>query len=109
MTAFDFYLCQGTSYNVNLDLTDCNNLPINLNGYAISGYAKTSYGSTGVLINLNPTITSANSGIISIAVTPQQTQGLPVSIFPYDIEMSNGTQTLKVLRGLVYLSPEVTF
>ena len=109
MNTFDLHISQGNSYTVSLNLTDSNANPLNLSGYNLTGQVKNLYSDSGSLINLNPTITNAISGMISINVLPNLTTGIPVTLGIYDIEMYNETQSTKVLRGNVFIYPSVSF
>ena len=110
MNCFNFNIQQGSDLNLNLNLTDSLSNPINLSGYNISGFMRYNYGSSGILLNLNPTITNAPSGIINLFVSGSQIgTGIPITIGVYDIFISNGSSTQKVLGGKTYIEPYVSY
>jgi len=103
---------QGDYLQLTLNVKDSNGLPLNLSGYEVRGQVRTSYGATGVLLDLNPTITNSISGTIGININSYISADLPVSDHIYDIERyPSGIPTgnsIKLLRGKFSILPEVT-
>jgi len=103
---------QGDHLQLTLNVKDSNGSPLNLSGYEVRGQVRTNYGATGVLLDLNPTITNSISGTISININSYISQDLPVSDHIYDIERyPSGILTgnsIKLLRGKFSILPEVT-
>ena len=114
---YDISIEQGSSLNLTLTATDSAGSYLNLSGYNARGKIKYGYGSTGYLLNINPTIDSSYiSGLISISLSADNTSLLPVTKAVYDIEVyTTGAigsvasgYTFKVLKGYADISPEVT-
>ena len=103
---------QGDYIQLTLNLKDSNGTALNLSGYQVRGQVRSSYGSTGVLLDLNPTITNVLSGIMAINIDSYISADLPVSDHIYDIEKyPSGILTgnsIKLLRGKFSILPEVT-
>jgi hypothetical protein len=104
---------QGDYLQLTLNLKDSNGAAVNLSGYGVRGQVRASYGSTGVLLDLNPTISGNGlSGIVSINVNSYISADLPVSDHIYDIERyPSGVLTgnsIKLMRGKFTILPEVT-
>ena len=111
MDTYNLEIYQGQTFSLSLTLRDNNGTPLNLGGYAISGFLKTKYSDSGKLTDLNVAITDANNGIVTLGIPASGTAALPVNYAFYDIEMLNsgdGTVT-KVLAGKASIYPEVTF
>lgn len=111
-SSYNISTYQGDLLQVLLSVKDSNDNSINLSGYDVRGQVRASYGSSGVLLNLNPTITSYVSGTISISLDSNITSSLPVGQFIYDIErFPSGIATgnsIKLMIGKFNISPEVT-
>jgi len=112
-TSYNITGYQGDYLQLTLNLKDSNGTAINLSGYGVRGQVRASYGSTGVLLDLNPTISgNGSSGIISININSYISQDLPVSDHIYDIERyPSGIETgnsIKLMRGKFSILPEVT-
>jgi len=103
---------QGDYIQLTLNLKDTNGSALNLSGYEVRGQVRTSYGSSGILLDLNPTITSNISGTIAININSYISADLPVSDHIYDIERyPSGLITgnsIKLMRGKFSILPEVT-
>ena len=111
-TSYNISTYQGDFFQALLFVKDTNSNPINLSGYDVRGQVRSSYGSTGVLLDLNPTITNNISGLINVSISSDVTKDLPVGTFVYDIERyPSGIATgnsIKLMIGKFIVSPEVT-
>ena len=103
---------QGDYIQLTLNLKDSNGTALNLSGYEVRGQVRASYGSTGVLLDLNPTITSLLSGTMAININSYISADIPISDHVYDIERyPSGILTgnsIKLMRGKFSILPEVT-
>lgn len=109
--AFNISITQGDNYDLVAVITNASGQAINISGYNVRGKVKYSYGASGALVDLAPTIVSAESGIIQVNLSPATTAALPVTIAVYDIEKysQNDQVVNKVLFGTFTINPEVTY
>ena len=103
---------QGDYIQLTLNLKDSNGSGLSLSGYGVRGQVRASYGSTGVLLDLNPTITNVLSGTMAININSYISADIPISDHVYDIERyPSGILTgnsIKLMRGKFSILPEVT-
>jgi hypothetical protein len=104
---------QGDYIQLTLNLKDSNGAALNLNGYQVRGQVRSSYGSTGVLLDLNPIISgNGSNGIVSININSYISADIPISDHVYDIERyPSGILTgnsIKLMQGKFTILPEVT-
>jgi hypothetical protein len=103
---------QGDYIQLTLNLKDSSGTALNLSGYEVRGQVRASYGSTGVLLDLNPTITNVLSGTMAININSYISADIPISDHVYDIERyPSGILTgnsIKLMRGKFSILPEVT-
>jgi len=103
---------QGDYIQLTLNLKDSSGTALNLSGYEVRGQVRASYGSTGVLLDLNPTITNVLSGTMVININSYISADIPISDHVYDIERyPSGILTgnsIKLMRGKFTILPEVT-
>jgi hypothetical protein len=103
---------QGDYINLNLTVKDNSNTPISLDGYDVRGQVRATYGSSGILLDLNPTIVNSGSGIISININSYISADLPVNDHVYDIERYEtgvvSGNSFKCFVGKFSILPEVT-
>ena len=89
------------------------NSAINLDGFETRGQVRASYGSTGVLLNLNPTISGdGTAGVVLININSDISKNIPVNDYVYDIERYSlgipDGNSIKLLAGKFTILPEVT-
>jgi hypothetical protein len=107
MNSYNITGYQGSTLLLTLTCTNSDGTYLNLNGYNVRGGVKGEFSSTGLLLNLYPSIISFESGKIRISGNSNDLAGTPIGIFPYDIEAYNsGDYVFKPLRGYLYCFPE---
>lgn len=114
MAVYNIKINQGENYDLTATLTNTEGTPINISGYALRGKVRYSYGSTGVLFDLEPSVVNATGGVINFTLTPAETAALPITVAVYDIErfvtgQSPETTVSRVLQGSVTVTPEATY
>ena len=113
MFSYNLEISQGSSFSLNITLTDDNGNPIDLTTSLVSGYIRKNYTSTGI-VSLNPVVSSPpNLGNITLSIPYSGTQLLNSNIYVYDLFTYNTgqspTNVTKVLRGYAYVYPDVTY
>lgn len=97
---------RGASSNWRLTATDSAGAALNLSGQTLSGSLFCNWGSSGILLNLNPTFYSAVSGIIDISISGYASASLPVTQAIYAIYSFAGSGIgYNFLRGYVNIYP----
>ena len=116
-TTANLNIIQGATYTARIAVTDSSSNALNLSGYTTRGYARSYYGASGILADLDPDVVSGSSpdylalasGLVDINLTATETAALPVHQAVYDVEMYNNAGTVtRILQGKVNISPEVT-
>jgi len=106
---YDFIAIQNSRFLTNLNLTNADGSYFILSGYSLSGVVRHRYSSSGILLNLNPTVdTSYVSGLVTIDV-PATGMNIPAGIYPTDIELyTNASDSIKIIRGNFIVSPDIS-
>lgn len=112
-TSYNITAYQGDYIQLTLNVKDSNGSAINLDGYGVRGQVRASYGSTGVLLDLNPIISgNGSNGIVSININSYISKDLPVNDHVYDIERYPSNiltgNSIKLMQGKFSILPEVT-
>ena len=109
-TSYNLNVTKGQGISIRLNAKDDDGFPLNLSGYSISGHARERYSSSGILLNLSPSVVSGYeaSGYIDINVSSSNTVGLPVTPAVYDVEMHSGASVTRLIEGYLNIYPEVT-
>lgn len=110
MSQYNFIVNQNSRLQTNLNLTNSDGSYMNLSGYSISGLVRHRYSSSGILLNLNPTVDSGYiSGLVTIDVKATGMSSLMPGVFPYDIELyTNAGDSIKIMRGNFIVSPDIS-
>jgi len=106
-------ITQGSSFHVRITVSDDSSNVIDLTGYEVRGAVKNKYSDpdTEILINLDPVVYNATSGLVDILLTPAQTALLPITEALYDVEkfpISGVGDTDKIMKGKFRIHPEIT-
>jgi hypothetical protein len=107
-TKANLVIDQGTTFSVDLDLTDDNGDILSLDGFSANSQLRKWYTST----NSTAFATAINvaSGQITLTLTANQTGLLTAGRYVYDVELTqNSTNAVsRVVEGIVTVTPQVT-
>ena len=97
---------QGTTFSLELNLTNDDASAKDLTNYTVTSQMRKSYdASTSTAF----TVAKVNAtGKITISLTAAQTAAVKAGRYVYDINIESSTETLRVLEGIVTVTPEVT-
>ena len=99
---------QGTTFSRIFDLTDANCLPYDLSTYTIVAQLRRGYSSSSGLIFTTAVVGLATAGSLSISLTAAETLSLKYGRYVYDIKLTKAGEELRVLEGIVTVTPTVT-
>lgn len=107
-TKANLVIDQGTTFSVDLDLTDQTGDIMNLVGYTANSQMRKWYTSS----NATPFSTSINasSGQITLSLSSNQTNSLTAGRYVYDVELTetNTGVISRVVEGIVTVTPQAT-
>lgn len=111
-TKYNITGIQGDYIQLTLNILDSTGAAINLSGYEVRGQVRSSYAASGIILDLQPNITSDISGIIAINIPSTGSAATPVNEYVYDIERypsgNVSGNSIKLLMGKFSILPEVT-
>jgi hypothetical protein len=111
-TRYNISGIQGDYIQLTLNIKDSTGAAINLSGYEVRGQVRASYAASGIILDLQPNITSDISGTISISIPSTGSAATPVNEYVYDIERypsgNISGNSIKLLMGKFSILPEVT-
>jgi hypothetical protein len=107
-TKANLVIDQGTTFSVDLDLTDDNGDALGLDGFTANAQLRkwyTSSNSTAFATSIN-----TSSGQISLSLTANQTGLLTAGRYVYDVELTQSSTNAisRVVEGIVTVTPQVT-
>lgn len=98
---------QGTTYSTSIDVTDADDVPVNLTGYTGTAQIRKHYSSsnsTAFAVSI-----SSLDGIVTLSLTASQTAALNAGRYVYDCELVNSSNVIsRICEGIVTVTPQVT-
>jgi len=103
----NIYIDQGTTFSLSINVSDQNGDPKDLSDYTAAAQMRKSYY-TNTSIDFTADVSLPLDGEVTISLTAEETSAIKAGRYVYDIEISNESETLRVLEGIVVINPEVT-
>lgn len=98
---------QGTTYSLVVSMANLDGSAKDITTYTVSAQMRKSYYSN-TYTAFTAEKTDAVNGEITISLTAAQTSALKAGRYVYDIEAASASETIRVLEGIVTVTPEVT-
>ena len=107
-TVQNIVIDQGTTFSLDINLTNDDASAKDLTNYTVASQMRKSYeASTATSFTC---VKEDNTGKVTFSLTATQTATLKPGRYVYDVEITGTSpvETLRVLEGLVTVTPEVT-
>lgn len=107
-TKANLVIDQGSTFSVDLNLTDENGDVLGLVQYSATAQLRKWYTSVSY-VSFTTNINAA-AGIVTLSLTAEQTANLTAGRYVYDVELTeNYTNTIsRIIEGIVTVTPNVT-
>ena len=105
----ELFLEQGASFNTSITLDDVAGEGFNLVNYTASSQMRKSYYSSNAAATF--TVSTGNDpslGVITISLDSANTANVYPGRYVYDVYVSSGTSRVRVLEGIINVTPQVT-
>jgi len=106
-TKANLVIDQGTTFSVNLDLTNEDGDVIDLSGYTANSQIRKWYTSSTPAATFTTAINAA-SGELVLSLTANQTSNLVAGRYVYDVELDQNGTISRIVEGIVTVTPQVT-
>ena len=97
---------QGTDYSTSINLTDADGNVISLSGYTANSQIRKSYSSSNAVTF--STSLDVSNGVITLSLSDSQTANLVAGRYVYDVIVTSGNTTSRIVEGIVTITPRVT-
>jgi hypothetical protein len=97
---------QGTTFDITINVTLDDGSEKDLTDYTVSSQIRKSY-----YTNTYTAFTTSKQnllGEITLSLTPTQTSALKAGRYVYDLEIASEDETVRIMEGIVTVTPEVT-
>lgn len=105
----ELFMEQGADFNASITLDDVDGEAFNLVSYTASSQMRKSYFSSNAAATFsvntgnNPTL-----GIVTLSLSAANTANISSGRYVYDVYVSNANYRIRVLEGIINVSPQVT-
>ena len=102
---------QGATFNSDVTVKDANNNAFDLTGYTASAKMAKGFSSTRTRTSITCTIsTPATSGVVTLALTADETSNLDDGRYVYDLEIlqTSSSTITRVIEGIINVRPQVS-
>ena len=97
---------QGTTFELNITMTNSDGSAKDLSDYTVTAQLRKSYYSS---TSTSFTVETVDlSGQITLSLTAAQTGNLKAGRYVYDCEAASASETIRVVEGIVSVTPQVT-
>lgn len=97
---------QGTTFSLSVTLSNDDGTAKDLSDYTVSSQMRKSYYTNTYTAFTTDKVNL--TGEVTISLTATQTSALKAGRYVYDIEIASSSETVRVLEGIVTITPEVT-
>jgi hypothetical protein len=105
----ELYIDQGATFNNTLTLADdVTSANLNLSAYTATSQIRKSYYSVNASANIICTITDAQNGTITMALSAANTALLKPGRYVYDLKIADSTTVSRIMEGTVFVNPKVS-
>lgn len=104
----DINIDQAATFRLELTLKQADGTPFNLENYVPQAQIRKSPGAPDVEAEFECSVLSAQDGILRLDLTAVQTKDLVDIEYYYDVVIRYATEEIRVLSGIVNVSPAVT-
>jgi hypothetical protein len=103
----NLYIDQGTDFSITVDVTDSAGDILDLNGYTAAAQIRKTYSSSTVSATFGTSIAAA-TGQVTLTLDDTQTTALNAGRYVYDLNITSGSNTTRVIEGQAIVTPGVT-
>lgn len=104
MPVTNLILEQGATFQRNISLSDTNGMPLNVAGYTANAALKHDPDSS----NAYPFEVNLTTGICSLRMEANATALIPEGRYFYDVLMTNGSNTTRIVEGQIAVTPQIS-
>lgn len=97
---------QGTTFDLTINVNSDDGSAADLTDYTITAQIRKSYYTSTYTAFTTGKVNL--TGEITLSLTPTQTSALKAGRYVYDVEMASPDETVRVMEGIITVTPEVT-
>ncbi len=99
---------QGATFRTQLELKNDVGESMNLISYTCTGQIRRSYASGNATANITCTQIDGANGLLQIGLSSANTANIRAGRYVFDIEAENADEVVRIIEGVVTVTPGVT-
>jgi hypothetical protein len=99
---------QGATFSSVINLTNDDNSAINVANATFSAEIRKSYYSTNATAIITVTKEDADNGVVRLSIPASNTANIKPGRYLYDLKMTDAGVTVRVIEGIVTITPQVS-
>lgn len=99
---------EGSNFQRILTIESSPGVPLNLTGYTFASKMKRNIADSVPALTFTIAVSNAAAGQVTWSATAAQTAALAPQVHHYDVDMTHGSTTTRILEGQAWVSPSVT-
>lgn len=103
----NLYIDAGSTFSAIITVSGSSGVALNLAGYTVASQIRKSYGSSTAYA-FTATIHNAATGKVKLVMSATTSSGIAPGRYLYDVEITSNIEKLRVVEGLVIITPEIT-
>ena len=103
----NIFIDQGADFSVTVNVADVDGTTLDLAGYTAAAQMRKTYTSTNASATFG-TVVSASDGKVTLSLTDTVTGALEPGRYVYDMTVTSGSTTTRVIEGQAIVTPSVT-
>ena len=109
-TAINFSIDQGADFSKEFTVTTDGSTAYDISGLTLQSQMRKSYDSSSATATFTASVVTGSSGIYKLVLSNSTSASITAGRYVYDVEITGTSpvETLRVLEGLVTVTPEVT-
>ena len=108
-TKSNLLIDQGSTFSTTITGYGVEGNLLNLTGYSAAGKIKYNYSTGTSLVDFTTSVQDSYvNGLVDLSLTATETAALIAGDLRYDVEVTSGTNVIRIQEGLVRVGPEVT-
>ncbi len=108
-TKSNLLIDQGSTFSTTITGYGVDGNLLNLTGYSAVGKIKYNYSTGTSLVDFTTSVQDSYvDGLVDLSLTATETAALIAGDLRYDVEVTSGTNVIRIQEGLVRVGPEVT-
>lgn len=108
MAYAELTLDQGSTFTATLDLANDDGSVIDISSSSFQSQIRKSYYSANPTANLIVTITDAANGRVTLSLPSVDTSNVKAGRYLYDLKMTTGNTTTRIIEGIITVTPQVS-